>query len=76
MTSVAECLLFPKADVRASQKPLKLGAANGQKQPLQDLARHSELDTTAKRRKMAIELGDMTKLQWFGQCRSLLSWRD
>ena len=30
-----------------------------------DLAFHSELDNTAKRRKMAIELGDMTKLQWF-----------
>ena len=37
---------------------------------------YSELDTTAKRRKMAIELGDMTKLQLFVQCRSLLSWRD
>jgi hypothetical protein len=51
-------------------------SAFGQKQPLQDLVRHSELDTTAKRRKMAKELGDMTKLRLIRQCCSLLSGRD
>ena len=39
----------------------------------EDFARHLGLDSTTKRRKMAIRSGDMTKLQWSVQNRGLLS---
>jgi len=44
---LAECLLFPKADVQTAENGMKLGSANGQKRALTRVAQTSYLAAAA-----------------------------